>query len=61
MEVGRILRALDVANKKGFAQGGNSEARLVGKKMAGQDVVLVNINYRLGVLGFLANEALYVT
>lgn len=44
----------------GLNQGGNNEERLLGRKLAAQGVVVVNINYRLGVLGFLANEALYV-
>jgi len=42
----------------GLTQGGNSEYRLRGEYMSSSaDVVVVNINYRLGIFGWLAHPA----
>jgi para-nitrobenzyl esterase len=42
----------------GFAAGSASEPRQDGERMAGKGVVVVGINYRLGVFGFLAHPEL---
>jgi para-nitrobenzyl esterase len=42
----------------GFAAGAGSEPRYTNSALVQKNVVLVTINYRLGVLGFLANEDL---
>jgi len=43
----------------GLTQGGNSEYRLAGEPMATDGVVVVTINYRLGLFGFLAQPDLF--
>lgn len=42
----------------GFAAGAGSEPRYASSGLVKRDVVLVTLNYRLGVFGFLANEDL---
>jgi para-nitrobenzyl esterase len=42
----------------GFAAGSGSEPRYSGENMARQGVITVTVNYRLGVLGFLAHPDL---
>jgi para-nitrobenzyl esterase len=42
----------------GFAYGGSSEPRQDGKYLAERRVVVVSMNYRLGILGFLAHSEL---
>ncbi len=42
----------------GFATGGTSEARQDGEFLAKRNVVVVSMNYRLGMLGFLALRSL---
>ncbi len=42
----------------GFVAGGTSEPRQHGEKLAGHDVVVVSMNYRLGVFGFLVHPEL---
>jgi len=42
----------------GFTLGGSSEPRQDGANLATQGVVVVSMNYRLGILGFLASSAL---
>lgn len=42
----------------GYAAGGSSEPRYSNSPLVERGVVLVNINYRLGVFGFLASEDL---
>jgi para-nitrobenzyl esterase len=42
----------------GFAAGAGSEPRYTNSALVSKDVVLVTMNYRLGVFGFLANEDL---
>jgi len=42
----------------GYAAGSGSEPRYVGSALAERGVVLVSINYRLGVFGFLATDEL---
>jgi carboxylesterase type B len=41
-----------------FVSGSGSEARLDGAKLAGQNVVVVTINYRVGLFGYLAHPGL---
>jgi para-nitrobenzyl esterase len=42
----------------GFVAGSTSEARQDGERLAGKGVVVVSMNYRLGVFGFLAHPEL---
>src|SRR3954453_12514777 len=42
----------------GFQAGGSSEPRQDGSKLAAKGVVVVSMNYRLGVFGFLAHPEL---
>ncbi|HXM59763.1 MAG TPA: carboxylesterase family protein, partial [Terriglobales bacterium] len=42
----------------GFAAGGTSEPRQHGEKLAARGVVVVSMNYRLGVFGFLVHPEL---
>jgi para-nitrobenzyl esterase len=42
----------------GFAAGAGSEPRYTNSALVSKKVVLVTINYRLGVFGFFANEDL---
>jgi para-nitrobenzyl esterase len=42
----------------GFATGGTSEARQDGQYLAHRDVVVVSMNYRLGIFGFFAHPEL---
>jgi para-nitrobenzyl esterase len=42
----------------GFVAGAGSEPRYNGSALAAKDVVVITLNYRLGVFGFLANEDL---
>ncbi|QDV44570.1 Fumonisin B1 esterase [Stieleria neptunia] len=42
----------------GFTQGSGNQGMIGGDGLAGKDVVLVSINYRLGALGFMTHPAL---
>jgi para-nitrobenzyl esterase len=42
----------------GFQIGASSQSAYDGEPLAAQGVVLVTINYRLGIFGFLAHPAL---
>ncbi|PHQ34868.1 carboxylesterase/lipase family protein [Rhodopirellula bahusiensis] len=42
----------------GFTQGSGNQGKTGGDGLAGKDVVLVSINYRLGALGFMTHPAL---
>lgn len=42
----------------GFTTGGTSEARQDGANLAGHGVIVVSMNYRLGIFGYFANAAL---
>ena len=42
----------------GFAAGGTSEPRQDGEALAHKDVIVVSMNYRLGIFGFFAHPAL---
>ena len=42
----------------GFVAGGSSEPRQNGQKLAGHGVIVVSMNYRLGVFGFLVHPEL---
>ncbi|MGP1683658.1 MAG: carboxylesterase/lipase family protein, partial [Giesbergeria sp.] len=42
----------------GFVAGGSSEPRQEGSRLAQEDVVVVSLNYRMGVFGFLAHPEL---
>jgi para-nitrobenzyl esterase len=54
----RMLPVMVWIHGGGFVAGSGSEPRQDGERMAGKGVVVVNLNYRMGVFGFFAHPDL---